>query len=504
MHTVLTNLRRHFQRLRWRLTWSYIAVTVGALLVALLITALLILPSILLPNELLGPDSAPFWVEAVNTQTVPLLHYMLRESPPDMEGIAALVNYSDIARFGRYDLFRVGDIQVYLGTTTKIEMLVVSPDGALLGRTHSPALPVGGEPFDASSIPGLEAPLRAALAGERDPDRLVSMRGPEKQLIVATPVLGSGQAGDQLLGVVAYIAESVPTEDAAAPQAIALAGRAVVLFVLGAGILGALFGSVTAKRIAGRFRRVSRASEAWSGGDFSEFIDDPVGDEISELAQRLNRMAAQLKDLLRRREEMAVSDERNRLARDLHDSAKQQALAASFRLGTAITLFERDPQAAREHLVQADNLVDSVRTELTDLIHELRPPTMNGRSFTDALNEYAIEWAHRNGIQVDVQVQGQEEPSLEVGQGLYRIMQEALANAARHSSTSSVTVSVSYDADAVRLAITDDGCGFDTGVRHDGLGLHSMRERAESMNGELTVASELGQGTCVAATVPRD
>jgi NarL family two-component system sensor histidine kinase LiaS len=330
------------------------------------------------------------------------------------------------------------------------------------------------------------------------------MRGPEKQLIVATPVFGLGESDDQLLGIVVYIAESVPTEDDVVPQAIALAGRAVVLFILGAGLLGALFGSLTAKRIAGRFRRVSRASEAWSGGDFSEFIDDPVRDEIGELAQRLNRMASQLKDFLRRREEMAVSDERNRLARDLHDSAKQQALAASFRLGTAITLFERDPQAAREHLVQADNLVDSVRTELTDLIHELRPPTMNGRSFTDALNEYAIEWAHRNGIQVDVNVQGEEEPSLEVGQGLYRIMQEALANAARHSSASSVAVSVSYDPDAVRLAIADDGCGFDTGVRYEGVGLHSMRERAESMNGDLSVASVLGQGTCVAATVPRD
>jgi NarL family two-component system sensor histidine kinase LiaS len=383
-------------------------------------------------------------------------------------------------------------------------MLVISADGTLLGRTHSPTLPSTGQPFDASVIPGLEAPLQAALAGERDPDRLVSIGGPEKQLIVTTPVFGTGESGHRLLGVVAYVAESMPTEDDLAFHTVGLAGRAVVLFILGAGILGALFGSLTAKRMAGRFRRISRASEAWSQGDFSEFIEDAEGDEISQLVGRLNQMAEQLQGLLKSRAEMAVTDERNRLARDLHDSAKQQALAASFRLGTAITLFERDPQAARDHLIEADNLVDSVRRELTDLIHELRPPTMNGRSFTDAVNEFAIEWAHRNGIQVDVQVQGREEPSLEVGQGLYRIMQEALANIARHSSAGNVSVNLGYDAESVRLTITDDGCGFDTSRQYDGVGLHSMRERAESMDGELAIRSEPGRGTRVSVVLRRD
>ena len=504
MATLLANLRNTFRQLRWRLTWSYMAVTVGALLVLLLVLALLILPSILLPNELLAPGSAAFWIEAVNAQTVPLVRYLLSESPPNTEGIAALVNYSDIARFGRFDLLRVGDIQIYMGTTTEIDMLVISADGSLLGRTRFPAFPSTGQPFDASSIPGLEAPLQAALAGERDPDRLVSIRGPEKQLIVTTPVFGSSESGDQLLGVVVYVAESVPTEGDVASHTIALAGRAVVLFILGAGIMGALFGSLTAKRMAGRFRRVSRASEAWSRGDFTEFIDDPIGDEISQLAQRLNRMAEQLQGLLRRREEMAVSEVRNRLARDLHDSAKQQALAASFRLGTAITLFERDPQAAREHLVEADNLMDSVRKELTDLIHELRPPRTNGRGLAETLDEYAIEWAHQNGIQVDVNVQGSDVLPLEVEQDLFRIMQEALANVARHSSASGAGVNLSYDPDAITLTITDDGCGFDTSKQYGGVGLHSMRERAESMNGELTVESEPGQGTKVSVTLPRD
>ena len=103
---------------------------------------------------------------------------------------------------------------------------------------------------------------------------------------------------------------------------------------------------------------------------------------------------------------MAVSEERNRLARDLHDSAKQQALAASFELGTALTLYERDPDGAKHHLVEADALVDSVRKELTNLVHELRPQDMDGQDFSETLKEYAFEWSHRNGIEMNFHVEG--------------------------------------------------------------------------------------------------
>ena len=395
MDSLGNRLSSTFRQLRWRLTLSYTAVTLGTLLVSLFVLAVLALSTIFLPY-----DQTPLemWVQAADEQAVPLARMLLSESPPNTAGLSDLVNYSDAAKFESLDLLSMGNVTLYVRATSAVEMFIFDSRGLLLGRTGHPPFPSSGQQFDVRSVPRLEPPLRAALAGERDATRLVSAGGPGEAWVVAVPVFGSGQHEGQLLGAVAYILESMPTEGEISSHALGLLARSLVLFLLGAGIVGTLFGFLTASGMVRRFRRLSSASEAWSQGDFSEFIEDPTGDEIGQLAHRLNRMAEQLQNLLTRRQAMAISEERNRLARDLHDSAKQQALAASFQLGTAITLFERDPQAAREHLTEADTLVDSVRKELTDLIHELRPPAMDGQDLAEILNEYAIEWAHRNAI----------------------------------------------------------------------------------------------------------
>jgi NarL family two-component system sensor histidine kinase LiaS len=282
-----------------------------------------------------------------------------------------------------------------------------------------------------------------------------------------------------------------------------------LIFLLGIGIMGAIFGAFFARGLSTRFRRLSTTIDAWSEGDFSKFIVDATGDEISQFAQRLNNMAKQLQDLLRRRQEMAVSEERNRLARDLHDSAKQQALAASFQLGTALTLYDREPQVAKNHLVEADALLDSVKNELTNLVHELRPQSADGQDFAETLKEYAAEWSHRSGIELNINIAGiagiagDDELSLEIREALFRITQEALANTARHSSAHCVELSLEYGADRVKMVIMDDGHGFDKSVQHSGLGLYSMRERAEVLGGSFAVESSPDQGTKIVVTLPR-
>ena len=178
-------------------------------------------------------------------------------------------------------------------------------------------------------------------------------------------------------------------------------------------------------------------------------------------------------------------------------------MAASFQLGTALTLYERDPQEAKTHLVEADALVDAVRKELTNLVDELRPKPIDDQDFSETLGEHATEWSHRSGIELKVNIEASDELSLETRQTLFRIVQEALANIARHSSASRAEISLEYGTDIVTLSISDNGCGFDAHARHEGIGLDSMKERAEVSGGSFMVESMPGQGTKVVVTLPK-
>jgi NarL family two-component system sensor histidine kinase LiaS len=266
--------------------------------------------------------------------------------------------------------------------------------------------------------------------------------------------------------------------------------------------MGAIFGAVFTYGLDKRLKRISKATDDWSEGDFSQLIDDNKGDEITQIAKRLNSMAEQLKVLLRRRQEMAASEERNRLARDLHDSAKQQALAASFQLGAALTLFNHDPESARKHLVEADLLVDSVRKELTNLILELRPWSIEGQDFSELLKEYTQEWSNRSDIELNIDIRGSAELSLETRETLFRIMQEALANTARHSGASKTDLFLEYGMDIVKMTIKDNGRGFDTQASYDGIGLSTMRERVEASGGTIKVESAKGHGVQIVIILP--
>jgi len=508
MPTILHGLKIAVRKLRWKLTLSYTAVTVGSLLVVVLAFGLLLLSIILVPRGYLTPE---VWAQVVRREYGPLWSYVLAQPNVDTDLVALMLKISDSAtpprhfQVSHWEPFRIADMQFMVRTIGTGDLLLVGADGTLLGKTAPERFPTAqvGQPIDTGILPGLAEPLKAALAGEEDPDRLFVTIKPDQEFFLIVP-LRDEQDTQRVVGAGILYVESLPTDGDVPANTVALVSRSLLIFSLAAGLVGALFGSVTANGMAKRLQRVSGASEAWSRGDFSEFIEDSVGDEISQLAHRLNRMAEQLQSLLTRRQAMAISEERNRLARDLHDSAKQQALAASFQLGTAVTLFEREPQAAREHLAEADALVDAVRKELTDLIHELRPQTMDGQNLADVLKEYAIEWAHRSGIEIEVNIQEQGPLSLEIEQTLYRIAQEALANVARHSAANHVDLLLSDEPGVVTMEIADDGCGFDPRGEHAGMGLVSMRERAEVLNGEVVIESEPGRGTHISVTLPVD
>jgi signal transduction histidine kinase len=199
-------------------------------------------------------------------------------------------------------------------------------------------------------------------------------------------------------------------------------------------------------------------------------------------------------------QELAVFEERNRLARDLHDSAKQRAFALSAQLDAVRSLLRRDPAAAETHLQRAEQVADNLRQELANLILQLRPPEMEQGGLPGALRRYAAEWSQQCSVAADVVVTGERSLPAEVEQALFRIAQEALANVARHSQTEVVQVQLRYAPDRVTLTITDTGRGFDPSQVKPGVGTRSMRERAARLpGGTLRLESDLGQGTRIVA-----
>jgi signal transduction histidine kinase len=491
-----------FQRLRWKLTLSYTAVTVGTLLVIVFLLGSFLFARVLVPLHILSSVLSPqAWIKIVSENTSPLWGYALSQKPIDTQLVTLMLKSGDL-QVTHLDLFRIGDLQVRLRTTGQGSALFVDPDGYLIGTSGQNLVSEAavGKPLDMSILPGLEGALQTALAGEVDPERLFVTLEPNERFYFAIPYFDD--RNQNVLGVAVIYIESLPTENDMPGNLGMLLSRSLLILLLAAGLIGASFGALTAGGMVQRLQHVAQKADAWSRGDFSEFIHDPGGDEISQLSVHLNHMAEQLQQLLKRRQEMAVSEERNRLARDLHDSAKQEALAASFHLGTALTLFERDPKEAKNHLVEADNLVDSVRQELTDLIHELRPPAMDGARFDETVNEYIIEWAHQTGIKANFNVAGFQDLSLEVKQAIYRIMQGALSNVARHSSADQVEIELHFEDQRVEFRIADNGSGFNTQQEIDRMGLASMRERAQSVNGSLIIDSAIGRGTRICVTFP--
>ena len=210
-----------------------------------------------------------------------------------------------------------------------------------------------------------------------------------------------------------------------------------------------------------------------------------------ELEQRQRRLSRRVFEV--------SEEERQRLSRELHDRIGQPLAALRINLDV---LRERVPQARADvdrlaALVQ--ELIQLVRT----LTAELRPPELEQIGLAAALRNYADAAAARYGFAVDV-LGAEFEPRLPraTERALFRIVQEALANAAKHAKAETVTIELDEQGGEASVAIADDGQGFDPAASSPGFGLHAMRERAEEVGGRIEVESAAGLGTRIIAAVP--
>lgn len=201
---------------------------------------------------------------------------------------------------------------------------------------------------------------------------------------------------------------------------------------------------------------------------------------------------------------LAVVDERNRLARELHDSVTQALFSMGLTVEAARLLLRRDPEATDGQLVQLAARTKEALAEMRALIHSLRPAGMEERGLVPALTRWVERVRRENLLPVELAIEGA--PRLGEGEEeeLFRIVQEALNNVVKHAAATGVWVTLVTTAEAVTLTIEDDGKGFDLARpgRPDAFGTLGMRERAALLGGLLTLDSRPGEGTRVRVTIP--
>ncbi len=224
-----------------------------------------------------------------------------------------------------------------------------------------------------------------------------------------------------------------------------------------------------------------------------------VSDQVG-LALRAVQLAAEGRDL-------AVLEERTRLAREIHDTLAQQLTAIVLQLEAAEGYAERSPGKVRSLVLTARDQARSALQEARRSVWNLRPAPLEATGLVAALDREVRRWARTTGIAARLRAEPLPtslnlQPAAEVG--LLRIAQEALSNAGRHSGAQSVEVSLSRRDGALELSIQDDGCGFDplTAPQPGSFGLVGMGERARLAGGSLEVATVPGHGTRVTVRLP--
>lgn len=208
--------------------------------------------------------------------------------------------------------------------------------------------------------------------------------------------------------------------------------------------------------------------------------------------------------LYQKTREITVLEERNRLAREIHDTLAQGFTGIVLQLEAAEQVLGQDVNQARHHLDRARRLARESLAEARRSVRALRPQALEGRSLTDTLRREVADFNQTGGAQASFTVSGRGKAlRQDVESTLLRICQESLTNVRKHAKASQVEVRLIFAGKAVRLVIRDDGRGFNTEAPAEGtFGLVGMKERTRLQGGTLVVQSEGGKGTLVEVSLP--
>ena len=260
--------------------------------------------------------------------------------------------------------------------------------------------------------------------------------------------------------------------------------------------IGIACGLVAARYVTKQLQKMNEVTESWRQGDFEARIALPNDDVLIRHSQHLNDMAQDLELFLSLKQKMALSDERNRVARELHDTVKQKLFALGLQLATAKSK-PAAMEAASEHILEAETITREAQHDLMEIITQLRPAGgTSDTSLYERIGMIAEDFKRRFDVSIELNDFEPVQGNAHTEHHVLRIVQESLMNSVRHGKATNIVITSRIKGDMTSLMIADNGNGFDTSKNTQGFGMTSMRDRARDLHhGVVDIQSTSGAGT---------
>ncbi|WP_411349092.1 sensor histidine kinase [Paenibacillus sp. WLX2291] len=282
-------------------------------------------------------------------------------------------------------------------------------------------------------------------------------------------------------------------------------------------VIGALFGLYHSLRLKMRIDKLRETLLMWEKGSWSQTAPEWGSDEWTRLGEQMDRIGKKWGDQISSLQRLstnnaqlaeqarvsAIIEERQRLARELHDAVSQQLFAISMTATAVGRTFDKDPDRAKRQVQLIEEMSSVAQSEMRALLLHLRPVYLEGKRLYQGISELVHELQTK--IPMDIVLDMDEDLRLVKGveNHLFRIVQEALSNTLRHAKANRMEIRILQKVDAVRVTLRDDGVGFDLDeTKQTSYGLSTMRERVNEVGGTIQYITAPGKGTRIEIVVP--
>ncbi len=302
-----------------------------------------------------------------------------------------------------------------------------------------------------------------------------------------------------------------------------LPAMSIFLFISTYTVLGLIIalytGFTSSGNLKSRLDSLSILITQLANGNYLSKVHFEEDDEITRIGNELNELGMKLQDQVKSLQRMAddkaefaksahksaVIEERQRLARDLHDAVSQQLFALTMMSEAAVKQLEANPHLAKEQMAEVAGVALQAQTEMRALLLHLRPVHLSGDPLPSGVRKLVKELQMKSQIDFQLEIEDELVLSNTVEEHVFRIIQEALSNILRHSQASIVHVEITKRSNELFVHIRDNGKGFDVLRNSDkktSYGLKTMRERSEELGGTFALRSNIGEGTYIDIRIP--